>query len=234
MKLLIVSTPRSGNTWLRYMLASLYQLQQFAVHSPQELDWASLPSDSIVQLHWHRTLAFRELLQQHQFQPITIVRHPLAVLVSIWQFASHEPDTAKWLLGEGGNEYIILNQALDSQAFLDYACSPRAKALLSISSEWWNHPEVISVKYENLVATPEQSLQQLCKAIHPHHSSIQQVLSENTFEKLRPTASNNHFWQGSPYAWQEMLSDEFIQIIEQTHQTTLAQLGYSQQQGTMC
>jgi hypothetical protein len=229
MKLLIVSTPRSGNTWLRYMLASLYKLQQFAVHSPQELDWVSLPSDSIVQLHWHRTFAFRELLRQHQFQPITIVRHPLAVLVSIWQFASHEPDTAKWLVGEGGNENAILNQPLDSQAFLNYACSSRAKALLSISPQWWNQTETLSVKYENLVAAPEQTLQQLCKAIHPQHNSIQQALNENSLEKLRPTASNRHFWQGSPYAWQEMLPNEFIQIIEQTHQTTLKELDYLKQ-----
>lgn len=226
MKLIIVSTPRSGNTWLRYMLASLYKLQQFAVHSPNDLDWPQLPTKTIVQLHWHKTLAFQQLLEKNYFQPITIVRHPLAVLLSIWQFATYEPDTAKWLLGEAGNEKNIVNQPLNSRAFLDYACSSRAKALLSISPQWWNQPKVICVKYEDLVTAPKQTLSRLCLTLDATHGNIDQVLSENTLDKLKSTTSNQHFWQGSPYAWRDMLSGEFIQIIEKTHRLTLQQLNY--------
>lgn len=229
MKLLIVSTPRSGNTWLRYMLTSLYQLQPFAVHAPQDLDWTNLPQRSIVQLHWHRTLEFKQLLQQHHIQPITIIRHPIAVLLSIWQFATHEPATAKWLQGEGGNEDSILNQPLNSRAFLDYACSDRAKALLSISTEWWKQAGTLNVSYENLVTNPEHTLIQLCKTIGSPQREIQKVLNDNTLEKLQKTTTNNHFWQGQANAWQEMLSFEFIQTIEHTHSNVLQQLGYQQQ-----
>lgn len=210
------------------MLASLYQLQQFAVHAPQDLDWTNLPQRSIVQLHWHHTLEFKQLLHQHQVQPITIIRHPIAVLISIWQFATHEPATAKWLHGEGGNEDSILNQPLNSQAFLNYACSLRAKALLSISTEWWKEIGALHVRYENLVANPEHTLIQLCKTIGPQREEIQKVLNDNTLEKLKKTASNNHFWQGQSNAWQEMLSLEFIQTIERTHSNVLQQLGYQQ------
>lgn len=43
LRLAIVSTPRSGNTWLRKLLASMYDLPQIAVHTPREIAWQSLP-----------------------------------------------------------------------------------------------------------------------------------------------------------------------------------------------
>ena len=55
----IVSTPRSGNTWLRHLLMRLYDIPGLAVHSPAELDWALLPDRCVFQLHWPPTVAFR-------------------------------------------------------------------------------------------------------------------------------------------------------------------------------
>lgn len=227
MKFAVVSTPRSGNTWLRYMLAGLYGLKQHAVHTPQSLDWAALSDDCIVQLHWHREPAFLAMLADNNFSVITIARHPVAVLLSIWQFAPHEPETARWLDGEGGNEASILHRPTASPEFLSYACGPRARALLSISAEWWHAPGIVKVRYEDLVHRPEETLAGLCNLLGPTCRSIEETLQDNTLEKLKLTTTNSHFWQGQPDAWRQMIPQDFVREIEHAHREIFKSLDYA-------
>ncbi|MES2999072.1 MAG: sulfotransferase domain-containing protein [Pseudomonadota bacterium] len=227
MKLALVSTPRSGNTWLRYLLAGLYGMQQHSVHTPEALDWNAMGENSIVQLHWHREPAFLELLASHGFEVLTIARHPLAVLLSIWQFAPHEPQTANWLSGEGGDETSILNRPVDSAEFLRYACGPRARALLSVTPEWWHAPGVLKVRYEDLVAQPHRTLTELGAQFGPVVRTIDEVLGANTIDKLKLTTTNSHFWQGEPDAWRRMIPQEFWAKIVDAHADVFESLGYT-------
>ena len=87
-----------------------------------------------------------------------LARHPLDVLVSILHFASHEPQTARWLDGEGGDESSILGAEPASAAFLASATGPRARALLAVTPEWWPHGGV-AVRYEDAVGSPEAALE---------------------------------------------------------------------------
>ena len=53
LRLALVSTPRSGNTWTRAPLGSLYELEQIPVHTPEEVDWEHLPRRCVIQIHWY-------------------------------------------------------------------------------------------------------------------------------------------------------------------------------------
>jgi hypothetical protein len=224
-KLALVSTPRTGNTWLRYMLASLYRLQEYAVHTPEELPWPDVADNCIVQLHWHHTPAFRALLARHGFQVVTIARNPLAVLLSVWQFASHEPQTARWLSGEGGDESGIHHLPVTAPEFLAYACGPRARALLSVTPEWWNEPGVLRLRYEDLVQAPEATLAGLASRLEGDHASIGETVSSYTMERLR-AQSSAHFWRGEPDLWRTMLPAETVGAIRAAHAGVFTALGY--------
>jgi hypothetical protein len=209
------------------LLGSLYELEQHAVHTPQDLDWLALADSCIVQLHWQREPAFISILASNGFQAVTIARHPLAVLLSIWQFAPHEPQTASWLDGEGGNETAILGRSLSSAEFHEYACGPRARALLSVSAQWWETPGVLKTRYEELVDKPEKTLAILCESLGATRIGIQEALEINTLEKLRATSTNHHFWQGKPEAWRTMIPDEIAMDIQRAHREIFERLGYA-------
>lgn len=209
------------------MLSSLYGLTQHAVHTPQSLDWSALGDECVVQLHWNREPSFVATLADNQFKVITLARHPVAVLLSIWQFAGHEPQTANWLGGEGGSEASILHSPVDSPAFLNYACSARAGALLSVSAQWWHAPGVLTLRYEDLVSRPQETLSGLCKILGSTSRSIDETLQNNTLDKLKLTTTNNHFWQGRPDVWREMVPQTFSHQIEETHSSIFKLLGYS-------
>lgn len=226
MKLLLISTPRSGNTWLRMMLADLYQLEQFAEHTPDALDWNQLPARSIVQLHWERTPEFTAQLAEAGFEALTIARHPLDVLLSILQFAAHEPQTAMWLSARGGNEDAIHGKDAGSEEFHAYATGPRAASLLSVTPQWWNVPGGLQVRYEELVRDPEEALAAVIGRYGPPLKAFDQVLPAITMDKLRAKSTNNHFWKGSPGHWKSLMARDLVAAIGQAHSGVFEQLGY--------
>ncbi|MBE9188047.1 tetratricopeptide repeat protein [Microcoleus sp. LEGE 07076] len=227
LRLAIVSTPRSGNTWLRKLLASMYDLPQIAVHTPREIAWQSLPPKVILQIHWRDTDNFVSLLAENGFRPIVIARHPLDVLISILHFATYESQTARWLDGEAGSEISIINKFPLCSEFIDYAVGKRSAALLSISASWWNRENSRQIRYENLVADTAEELSKLneqlgMKPVRP----ILDVIPLNSIASLRTTAANNHFWQGNCGHWKQLLTAEVARRIAISHQRVLNQLGY--------
>jgi hypothetical protein len=227
MRLALISTPRSGNTWLRHMLAGLYGLNQYAVHDPSDLDWPRLPDDCIVQLHWRRNEAFVRWLKNLGFRFVTIGRHPLDVLISILHFCTREPDTRRWLLGEGGDESAICGLSPSAPEFASYAVGARAKALLSVTPEWWSSADSVCVRYEDLVEEPAATLEATGERLGSFNQRISETIEALAFEKLQLTSQNGHFWQGRPGLWQELLPAAAAAPIALAHAPTIAALGYS-------
>lgn len=225
-RLFIVGTPRSGNTWLRYLLSELYDLKQFAVHTPDELDWDGLPDNCVVQLHWHNSPNFRSRLNRYNFRAVVIARHPLDLLISILHFAPNEAATARWLAGECGDERSIYHRSPVSSEFISYAVSSRAGILLSISRAWWGEPGAILVRYEDLVQDPVDSLVKITERIGPVSRPVSEVVESLTLENLKRSSQNQHYWKGQPGLWKALLPLEFAITIAKTHEGSFSTFGY--------
>ncbi len=215
----LVSTPRSGNTWFRRLMATTFMLEERAVHNPEDLGWHQLPDRFVLQCHWHRVEPFTSLLEEHQFRVVVLSRHPLDVLISILHFAPHEAQTARWLEGEGGNEASILGAKPRSAEFLEYATGPRAAALLTVSHEWRQAEGNYSLRYEDLVYDPAGELKKLGEALnHPATpEAIKEAIASNSMERLRAGCLNQHFWQGRPGLWKSLLPAEEARRIARFH-----------------
>jgi Sulfotransferase domain len=225
-RLAVVSTPRSGNTWLRILASFLYQVEHLAAYNPGEVDWEHLPESCAFQTHWHRTPALERDINDAGFRVATLARHPLDVLVSILHFVRHEP-TSRWLEGEGGGEESILGVGPTSRAFLDYAAGPRARALLSVTAEWWSAPLVHRMRYEDLVADPEGEAARLCGFLGVDPVvRIGDAVEAARIEKLRPSVTNEHFWQGTPGLWKRLLPADVAHRIARAHAEVFRALGY--------
>jgi hypothetical protein len=227
-RIAIVSTPRTGNTWVRHLLAKLYGTSYLAVHSPGELDWATLPQGLILQMHWPPTPTFVALLERHGFQTITLARHPLDTLISILHFAMHDASTACWLQGDQGNEDGIFAAMPCSSAFLDYATGPRAAVLLAISHDWWSQPGCRRLRYEAMIQDPCRAFGELVQALGmPTQCSVADAVAANTLSKLREqTQADHHFWRGQLEQWKMLLPVNEAQRLAGAHEGCLAALGY--------
>ncbi|MCW2746818.1 MAG: methyltransferase, FkbM family domain protein [Mycobacterium sp.] len=230
LRLAIVGTPRVGKTWIRRVLADGFGLLELPVHRPDDLDWEALPPRAIVQLHWPRTASLQRLLAQHGVRVVSPARHPLDVLLSILVFASKEPGTANWLVGEGGDERSLVGADPNSDAFLEYATGPRARALLAVTPSWWEDERTVRVRYEDVTGDPARAFQGLAAQLElPWSEALTEAVEVNTPARLSALSGGVHVWRASAGAHAELLTPEHSRLLTAAHEQVFRRLGYSLQ-----
>jgi Sulfotransferase domain len=227
LRLAIVSTPRSGNTWVREALGRIYDVKHLARHIMRDADWRELPQECILQIHWRREPEFVQRLQENGFRVLVVARHPFDVLLSILHVVIYDVDSERWLDGRHGDERCLWGAMPRSRPFIDYAKGPRAGELLAVSCDWWHDPAAIRVRYEEMVANPEAQWERLVSLLGPPRGqSFAEVLAETSLERQRRYSINNHFWKGQPGLWRELLPPAEAEEIFGSLQWCFDALGY--------
>ncbi|HJZ89229.1 MAG TPA: sulfotransferase domain-containing protein [Gemmataceae bacterium] len=228
LRIAVVSTPRVGNTWVRHLLAAAYQVPHVARHWLADKDWAELPPEVVLQIHWRHEPAFVAELESQGFRVVTVARHPLDVLVSILHFCVYESESEGWLLGAGGTEADIYGAMPRSRAFVEYAKGPRAAQLLAVMPDWWGRPGVLGVRYEDCVRDPEGEVRRLESEFGPVRcASRADAVAACSLARLRQRATNNHFWKGSPGLWRTLLAAAEAREIADALPDVFTGLGYA-------
>lgn len=226
-RLALVSTPRSGNTWIRHLLGDAYGVPTLARHALDDADWADLPPECVLQLHWPRDPRFAARLRAEGFRVVTIARHPFDVLISILHVAVHDVQSEHWLGGLGGDESVLWGAWPRHPEFLDYAAGPRAAALLAVSRDWAADPDAVAVRYEAFVADPADALARAAASIGPHRAAnLAEVATRHGMEEQRRRHVNNHFWMGRPGLWRELLPAPEAARLADACRATLQAHGY--------
>ena len=226
-RIAVVSTPRSGNTWLRSLLKTFTGASELAVHTPLDIPWEDLDS-VVLQLHWMPTPELLDTFSIHGVQVVSIARHPLDVFVSIVQYARSGKETGQWLEGMGGTEDGLTGQAPCRPEAVEYARSARFAALLSVTPAWWQEPGVVRVKYEDLVADPANTFTRVTSDLGLK-GDIEAALAANTLRSARSNQVDRwfHFWKGQPGFWRSLLPASVVDPIVDAHSGVFNELGYA-------
>ncbi len=228
LRIAVVSTPRTGNTWLRRMLDAVYSLEHVVEGNVAAFEWSRLPRRCILQVHWGPEPDVVARMQEHGFRVVTLTRHPLDVLISILHFATLNTESENWYAGREGDERGLALATPCSREFLDYAASPRARLLLDISRQWAARPDCLVVRYESLVENPRERLAELCRRLRPApEAAVAAAVETHRLEAQRPNTHNQHFWQGSPGHWRRFLPEAEARAIAACHADILAAGGYA-------
>ncbi|MBV8376226.1 MAG: sulfotransferase domain-containing protein [Verrucomicrobia bacterium] len=224
LRIAIISSPRSGNTWTRLVLARALNLQEIAVHNWTDLP-GELPTDCIVQIHWYREPNFQSFLRENKFRLIVLARHPLDVFLSMLHFVRYEPMTARWLEGNCAIPPELIDSSPASAAFSRYATSWGAENLLSISYQWWHDPSALRIRYEELVRDPKGKFTAIAKVFDRTTERIETILQENNLENFR-SMPNRHGWRGQPGLWQQLIPTTTALRVYAYHCRVFNALGY--------
>jgi hypothetical protein len=218
-RIALLSTPRSGNTWVRSVLARSLDLEQIALHHPRDLP-AVLPERLILQLHWYREPQLQALLRDHGFRVLVLTRHPLDVLLSILHFVQREPETARWLDGNGALPASLMGATPTTSAFEDYATGWGAENLLSVSYQWLHEPGAVTMSYEALVEDPAAAFATIVKRLVPTTEnpdvSVRSGLDIDWFDVFH-AMPNQHGWQGRPGLWRALITPKVARRIYRRH-----------------
>ena len=223
-RIAIIGTPRSGNSWTRAVLRETLTLQEIAVHNPRDIP-ARLPERVILQLHWYREPNFQRFLAENEFRLLIIARHPLDVLVSAWHFAPYEPLTSRWLEGNTELSPDICSAPPASRIFRSYATSWGAENLLSVSYQWWHERSAIRLHYEDLVRDSVGCFSNLIQTLGGSLQQLPAALEKNRLAVFQEVA-NRHGWRGEPGVWRDVVTPSIAFSVWQRHRRVFQTLGY--------
>ena len=229
LRILILSTPKTGNTWLRHLLAGIYRLPQFYVPPPLDCTALSRAGDRWV-THYHirpspELLAW---IRTHRPIVITTIRHPGDVLVSLYHhvrgFGSEaiDPDSLRNMLRAGFERTNMTTYSSGQPFSADLACS----------IEWMGCEGTHVVRYEDLRAGTLGTLRDLTSRICPvPDERIEAAIEMCDLEQMRNMAGgfSGFFRGGRVGAWRDLLPPDVVDTLRtmEPYAGQLAALGYS-------
>lgn len=231
MKLLIASTPKMGNTWLRYLLAVIYDLpmpQVGAEFNPNEFD--KLGPCWVSQQHYYPQSKLLNWTREQEVTVFTVVRHPCDVLISLYHYVSnYEKDE----LGKGfGLESELIKDEGSYSEHTKSFVKDTFYWLLNVSVSWIHSRHSQVVRYEDLWRDPVTTLIDLTSRLRPVSvEKIERAVEKSNISVLRRLDEPNSkfFRQGSVGHWRESLPPDIVDLFRtlDPYPAQFAALGYT-------
>ncbi len=213
LKIIVASTPKTGNTWLKHLLAELYGLPLRSLPlDPNQIDWSALGPRWIAHQHYLPEEALLEKAREQGVSFVTTVRHPADVFVSLAHHARRENLVSANFCDAG---YMLNDPELFGPASLKFL-ERGFREHLHLSLLWQTSGRTEIVRYENLWQDPVHALTRVADAIFPmKQSRIRQAICACEIE----TMANQHpgqkefFRKGGIGAWQKVLPQTFQRAL---------------------
>ena len=236
----IVSYPKSGNTWVRFMLMNLM--------SPDEASFLNMddripsiyrtPASRLVEYPRPRIIKSHEYLHPRYPRVIYIVRDPRAVVVSLWHYrvkTRYIPESypihqyvKRFLAGR-------LDDGLDIPSWQEHV------------GGWWGarqfSPDFLLLRYEDMLDDPSGHIRRIARfmGIDADDDTIARAARNSSFDNMQKLEKQaGRAWQamaqsrmdrlfirrGDSQSWRDELDPDSIRLIEESWGDTMALFGY--------
>ena len=204
LKILIVSAPKTGNTWLKYLLSVAYQLPVAEFPTPgfwSEFDPVKLDvlgERWVAHQHFPPLDSFVDAAAQVGVTLVTTVRHPADVLVSLYHHVQNfaektyvDPDAMQLLISKA-EEGAIDPYSLQLSRGLEVYVRDFFFKALNFSVAWLERGLTFGIRYEDLWHSPAETLKAFTDHICPlPPEHITKAVQEADLEQMRKHAKEH-------------------------------------------
>lgn len=237
LRILLLSTPKTGNTWLRNLLSTAYRLPQLTV-TAWPFDSSVLDRESggwITHHHYAPSPAILDWIDRNRVVLITTVRHPADILVSMYHHVRQFQTTTidlhqiRSMLHSDFDRTGIFPQSVGEPFHYDLACS----------ADWMQTGLSHLVRYEELRFETARVLTELTARIRPvTPDRIEAAIAACDMELMRSLAGPfaGFFREGRVGAWTDVLAPDIVQVLrdQEPYRSQIAMLGYSMELSQDC
>jgi hypothetical protein len=213
LKIIIVSTPKTGNTWVKHLLAEVYglALRELPLDSAK-IDWSEGDGRWIGHQHYLPDANFLAKARSRGVIFVTTIRHPADVFVSLLHHVRRDGSRS-----EKSNEagYALGDTEFYGPRTLKYLQSGFCECL-HLSIAWMRSGQTHEVRYEDLWNDPVKTLSALTDQIQSVSlSRVRAAICACELESLRRKHQSRQafFRKGGSGGWQRGLPMSFQQAI---------------------
>lgn len=240
MRILIVSPPRSGNHWVRYLLGTIYELH--SKHGKQKPDsttpeavraWAEaggFPDGWMLHLHRSFSPRFCDVIEAMPAHLVTVVRNPYDVFVSYYYWSQQRTPSDRERAERRPRQRMV-GKPLDDPEVLAFLADPKGFGSHIASANAWLHSgRAIAVRYEDLHHDPVAALTRLTEQItRVERARIEAAIETCRAENMRQKKSATHAWNirvAKVGDSQERLTEAHLAIFRDRYADLIRALGY--------
>jgi hypothetical protein len=231
MRIIVVGTPKTGNTWVKHLLADVYNLP--IVTLKPEFDAAEATAAGARWISHQHYLPKHGLLTWAKANGvifISVLRHPADVVISLW----HHMQRRQGKNAEVSQGASVLGKAADNVAgetTLTFV-EQEFPLYLNLSVAWLQIPGVRALRYENLWNHPIETLTQLTDTIEPRSReslNLSLCACELGLMQQLLDPEKKLIRQGGTGAWRHILPDNIKAAFTQLdpYPAQFAALGYT-------
>jgi hypothetical protein len=233
LRILVIGTPKTGNTWVRSLLGATYRLPQLYLEPGFKCPALDAAGERwIAQYHMRPNAELTAWVREHHATVVTTIRHPADVLISLYHHISGfrarslDFDKLRAMLTSGFERTDIIAD-WDGQPFW---------ADLTCSLDWIEVPGTAVVRYEDLRCDTPGTLREVTSRIHEvPEERIEAAIEMSDLRLMRAMAGpfGGFFREGSVGAWRELLPADVIEVFRSVapYPELSAALGYSMDPG---
>jgi hypothetical protein len=234
MKILIASQPKTGNVWIRNLLARLYALDDLNERygdaipgkAPDFVPWIrehGFPEGGIMHEHLYPKPELLEFARQEGVRLVTMLRNPYEVFVSFHHYVNRMPH-----IFEGRPAQVLIGKPIDHPDVLRFLASDY-RIHLNISVQWVESDSTALVRYEELLADTPAELARLVRNWEPVSSeAIAEAVDHCSAEKMKKQGGwkASHIRSASARTWDDHLTEAHLEIFRENYSRHLIVMGY--------
>lgn len=236
MRIVVASPPKSGNHWIKCLLAEIYDLvvidgerkERITAESlPAWVAQGSFPDGSIIHIHNRCTASLCDAIDAVPAHLVTIVRDPYDVFVSLYHWTQQRAQRGLDQR-QGRPRQAMVGKAIDDPEVLDYLASEFA-ANLEQAKGWLHGGRAHVVRYEALHADPLGELTRLTNAIDPAPPEHVSAAIDACRADVMRQASEKMAWHVRSAKVGESrttLGLSHLELFRQCHAADIRSLGY--------
>lgn len=229
-RVMVVSTPKTGNTWTKHLLSAIYDLPLEPLKVTfKEDDMAALGQRWIGQQHFYPLPRLLRWAEENDVVLVTTVRHPGDTFLSLYHYTRN--------FGEQPRHDQVLLQAAEQDGGelgenVTLYVRDRFFCYLNVSIAWLQSERSHVLRYEELWRDPVQTLTELTARIGPvSRERIEQAVRRSDIRALRKKRGHDprFFHRGQVGSWREVLPPEIVEVFATVdpYPAQSAALGYT-------
>jgi hypothetical protein len=239
MRIVVVSSPRSGNHWIECLLGTVYDLQLLTGADKPDgtkpklfREWArrgGFPDESVFHLHCRYTSKLADEIEAVPAKIVTIVRDPYDAFVSLYYWAQRKV-ASNQERAERRPRQRMVGKPLDDPEVLAFLADPNGfGGHPRMAHAWLQSGRAIVVRYEDLHNDPVAAITCVTEQI----AAVDRERIEQAIEACK--AENMRQWEETK-PWtvrvakvgdsKERLRDEHLIIFRERYADLIKSLGY--------